>query len=262
MRKFAGGWRQPQSNAENQTTLEGHSHHHYAAVVPRQTESPEEGGGGSMSFAGGGVLSTPTGGDCAPARDGGVGSIPARQHPSFPTPGRAEAVPALRYPPKFLLRVHTANCDDPGRGDQFAGGGVEYTTTQKREGMERSRESREGRDSRRVLGGTILRPGKPCSGENPDRQHSNSSDLDYPGPHPGVSWDGEKSDQHIAKGTSGVAAARPENAPNSAQIRPGNNFGGGGVDGDTLQPASTVPGMSRRKRVIARKGVSLFANWG
>ena len=48
-----------------------------------------------------------------------------------PTPGRAEAVPTL-----LLLRARcgifeadfAANCDDPGRGDQFAGGGVDGDT--------------------------------------------------------------------------------------------------------------------------------------
>ena len=75
----------------------------------------------------------------------------------------------------------TQPVSNPAREISFAGGGVEYITTQQRDGMERSRESREGRDSRRVLGGTILRPGKPCSGENPARQHQYPTKRDTKG---------------------------------------------------------------------------------
>ena len=39
------------------------------------------------------------------------GSTPDIQHPSFPAPGRAEAVPTVAD------GFHTANCDDPGRGE-------------------------------------------------------------------------------------------------------------------------------------------------
>jgi len=74
----------------------------------------------------------------------------------------------------------------------------------------------------------------PTGGSNPARPHQDSSDLYSPGPRPGVSWDGEQSDQIMAKGTSGHTAASPENFPISAQIRPVNNLAGGGVDGDTL----------------------------
>lgn len=84
----------------------------------------------------------------------------------IPTPGRAEAVPTLSPPQsKMATSQSSANCDDPGSGVHFAGGGVVRTRSDEVEGSA----SVNGRCSVTWPRAYGAKPDR--SGLNPDRQH-------------------------------------------------------------------------------------------